>query len=45
MRTLWERTHAAQAGRVMHIASRTAEDLVTITADDIDEAAAAGAHA
>jgi stage V sporulation protein K len=45
VRTLWERTHAAQAGRVMHIASRTAEDLVTITADDIDEAAAAGVHA
>ena len=40
MRTLWERTREAQAGRVMRLPDRTAEDLVTITAADIDAAAA-----
>ena len=40
MRTLWERTREAQAGRLMRRADRTAEDLITIAADDIDAAAA-----
>jgi stage V sporulation protein K len=39
MRTLWERTREAQAGRVMRHQDRTAEDLVTIEAGDIDAAA------
>ena len=39
MRTLWERTREAQAGRVMRLPDRTAEDLVTIEAADIDAAA------
>ena len=43
MRTLWERTREAQAGRVMRRADRTGDDLVTIQADDIDAAAAIGA--
>ncbi len=43
MRTLWERTREAQAGRVMRRADRTADDLVTIEAADIDAAAAVGA--
>jgi stage V sporulation protein K len=38
MRTLWERTREAQAGRVMRQEHRTADDLVTIEADDIDMA-------
>ena len=40
MRTLWERTREAQATRVMRRADRTAEDLVTIEAADIDAAIA-----
>ena len=40
MRTLWERTREAQAGRVMRRADRTAEDLVTIEAADIEAAVA-----
>ena len=39
MRTLWERTREAQAGRVMRLPDRTADDLVTIEATDIDAAA------
>lgn len=39
MRTLWERTREAQAGRVMRLPGLTAEDLVTIEAADIDDAA------
>jgi hypothetical protein len=39
MRTLWERTREAQAGRVMRQRNRTPEDLVTIDAADIEEAA------
>jgi hypothetical protein len=42
VRTLWERTREAQAGRVMRHQDRTAEDLVTIEAEDIDAAAAIG---
>lgn len=42
MRTLWERTREAQAGRVMRHADRTADDLVIIKAADIDAAAAVG---
>ena len=45
MRTLWERTREAQAGRVMRKPDRTAADLVTIEAADIDTAAAVGAAA
>ena len=45
MRTLWERTREAQAGRVMRQADRTADDLVTIEAADIDAAAALAATA
>ena len=40
MRTLWEHTREAQAGRVMRLPDRTANDLVTIEAADIDAAAA-----
>jgi stage V sporulation protein K len=45
VRTLWERTREAQAGRVMRRADRTVDDLVTIQADDIDAAATIGAVA
>ena len=45
MRTLWERTREAQAGRVMRLAGRTADDLVTIKSDDIDAAIAVGTAA
>ena len=45
VRTLWERTREAQAGRVMRLPSRTADDLVTIEAADIDAAAAVDATA
>ena len=45
MRTLWERTREAQAGRVMRKPDRTAADLVTIEAADIEAAAALGAAA
>ena len=45
MRTLWERTREAQAGRVMRRRDRTPDDLVTIEAADIDEAASIGAAA
>jgi len=45
VRTLWERTREAQAGRVMRKPNRTAADLVTIEAADIDAAAAVGAAA
>jgi SpoVK/Ycf46/Vps4 family AAA+-type ATPase len=40
MRTLWERTREAQAGRIMRHHDRTPDDLVTIEAADIDDAAA-----
>ena len=43
MRTLWERTREAQAGRVMRKADRSPTDLMTIQADDIDAAASAWA--
>jgi stage V sporulation protein K len=39
IRTLWERTRETQAGRVMRQEHRTADDLMTIEADDIDMAA------
>jgi stage V sporulation protein K len=45
MRTLWERTREAQAGRVMRRPDRTSEDLLTIEAADIDEAVSAGVAA
>jgi Cdc6-like AAA superfamily ATPase len=45
MRTLWERTREAQAGRVMRQSDRTPDDLMTIEADDIDAAAAIEATA
>ena len=45
VRTLWERTREAQAGRVMRLANRTADDLVTVEAADIDTAATVGAAA
>ena len=45
VRTLWERTREAQAGRVMRRADRTIKDLTTIEANDIDAAAAIGAVA
>ena len=45
MRTLWERTREAQASRVMRLVSRTAGDLVTVQAADIDAAAAVDAAA
>ena len=45
MRTLWEHTREAQAGRVMRQADRTAKDLVMIEAADIDQAASVAAPA
>lgn len=45
VRTLWERTREAQAGRVMRHADRTADDLVTVKAADIDAAASVGTAA
>jgi stage V sporulation protein K len=45
MRTLWERTREAQAGRVMRRRDRTPADLLTIEAADIDEAVSAGVAA
>ncbi len=45
VRTLWERTREAQASRVMRLAGRTADDLVTVQAADIDAAAAVEAAA
>ena len=45
VRTLWERTREAQAGRVMRLTGRTPDDLVTVHAADIDAAAAVGAVA
>lgn len=38
-RTLWERAREAQGARVMRLPTRTPEDLMTITAEDIDTAA------
>lgn len=37
-RTLWERAREAQGARVMRLAARTPDDLMTITAQDIDDA-------
>jgi stage V sporulation protein K len=45
MRTLWERTREAQAGRVMRRHDRTKEVLLTIEATDIEEAVLVGASA
>ncbi len=45
MRTLWDRTREAQAGRVMKRPDRTANDLVTIEPADIDAAVAMEAAA
>ena len=45
VRTLWERTREAQASRVMRLAGRTADDLVTVQAADIDAAMAVDAAA
>ena len=42
VRTLWERTREAQASRVVRLPARTAEDLVTITAEDVEAAAVIG---
>ena len=44
MRTLWERTREAQAGRVMRRLDRTPDDLVTIEAADIDDACRGRGH-
>jgi stage V sporulation protein K len=45
VRTLWERTREAQAGRVIRRADRTVEDLTTIEENDIDAAVEIGAVA
>lgn len=45
VRTLWERTREAQASRVLALTRRTASDLGTITAEDIERAANAEAEA
>jgi stage V sporulation protein K len=45
VRTLWERTREAQAGRIMRRADRTADDLIAIEAVDIHEAAVRGGAA
>jgi hypothetical protein len=45
VRTLWERTREAQAGRLMRTPNRTPEDLLTIEASDIAAAASLGAAA
>jgi len=45
VRTLWERTREAQASRVMRLVGRTPDDLVTVTAADIEAAASVGAAA
>ena len=42
VRTLWERTREAQASRIVRIPGRKAEDLVTITAADVEAAAEIG---
>jgi stage V sporulation protein K len=42
VRTLWECTREAHAGRIMRRADRTGDDLVTIQADDIDAAVEIG---
>lgn len=42
IRTLWERTREAQASRVVRLSNRTAAALTTITAEDIEVAAAIG---
>lgn len=42
VRTLWERTREAQASRIVRLPGRTAEDLVTITAEDVEAAATIG---
>lgn len=42
VRTLWERSREAQASRIVRLPGRTAEDLVTITAADIEAAAEIG---
>ena len=40
VRTLWERTREAQSARVIRLAHRTAEDLVTIAGADLETASA-----
>ena len=40
VRTLWERTREVQSSRVIRMSRRTAEDLLTITAEDVEAAAA-----
>ncbi len=45
MRTLWERTREAQAGRVMRRLDRTPNDLMTVEEADIASAAAVGTAA
>ena len=45
VRTLWERTREAHAGRVMRCADRAPDELITIEAEDIDQAAGVGAAA
>lgn len=42
-RTLWERTREAQASRVMRLLRRSAEDLATIEAADVEAASARAA--
>lgn len=42
VRTLWERTREAQASRIVRLPGRTAEDLVTITPEDVEAAATIG---
>ena len=43
IRTLWEHTREAQAGRVMRQPQRTSQELLTIDAVDVDQAASVGA--
>jgi hypothetical protein len=42
VRTLWDRTREAQAGRVMRNPKHTPMDLMTIEASDIADAASVG---
>ena len=45
VRTLWERTREAHARRIVRRADRTPDELITIEAEDIDQAAGVGAAA
>jgi stage V sporulation protein K len=39
MRSLWQRAQEAQSARLMRLSRRSREDLLTLTAADLDEAA------